>query len=64
MLGSELFGRKETTRIFNQKTVDLDHLTDNVKLMSFSWLKANMLTLAFGYDDWWRHPLLCMGVIV
>jgi len=49
--------------IFKQKTVDLNHLIENVKFMSFSWLKANMLTFAFSYNDRWWHPFLCMCVI-
>lgn len=48
---------------FNQKNGDLDQLADNIKLMSFSWLKAKMHTLAFSYNDWWWHPLICMGVL-
>jgi hypothetical protein len=50
--------------IFTQKDLDLYHLTDNVKCMSFLWLKVNKLTFAFSYNDWWRHPLHCMCVIV
>jgi len=50
--------------IFNQKNVDLHHLADNVKFMSFPWLKANVPTFAFSYNDRCRNPLLCMGVFV
>jgi len=49
--------------IFKSKAQDLVQLLDNVKFLSFSWLKANMFTSAFGYNDWWRHLLLCMGVM-
>jgi len=49
--------------IFKHKVQDLVHLLDNIKFMSFLWLKAIMLTSAFSYNDWWRHPLLCMGVM-
>jgi len=48
--------------IFNSKIQDLEHLLETVKFLSFSWLKANLLTSAFSYNDSWRHPLLCMGV--
>jgi len=40
--------------------LDLAHLLDNVKFMYFAWLKAKMLTFAFSYTNWWRHPLLCV----
>ncbi|KEH26083.1 hypothetical protein MTR_6g044010 [Medicago truncatula] len=42
-------------RIFKNKAQDLVHLLDNVKFISFSWLKANMLTSAFSYNDWWQE---------
>lgn len=35
----------------------------NVIFVSFSSLKANRLTSAFSYNDGWRHPLICMGVM-
>jgi len=47
---------------FHNKAQDLVKLLDNVKFMSFLWLKSRLLTYAFSYNDWWRHPLLCMGV--
>jgi len=48
--------------IFKLEVADLCNLLDNVKFMYFLWLKANRLTSAFSYNDWWRHPLLCMSV--
>jgi len=54
--------KERNNRIFNNKAEDLCKLLDNVKLMSFLWLRANKLTSAFSYHDWWRHPLLCFGV--
>jgi len=50
--------------IFNQKIDNVDHLADNVKFMSFSWLKTNMPNLSFSYHDWWQNLLPCMGVIM
>jgi len=54
--------KERNSRIFSHTTQDLAHLLDSVKFMSFAWLKAKMLTFAFSYTDWWRHPLICMGV--
>jgi len=34
-----------------------------MKRTSFLWLSSNVPHLAFGFHDWWRHPLLCMGVV-
>jgi hypothetical protein len=39
-------------RIFKGKVQDLVHLLDNVKFMSFLWLKVNKFTSAFSYNDW------------
>jgi len=49
-------------RIFKNKAHDLIKLLDYVKFMSFSWLKAKLFSSAFSYNDWWRNPLLCMGI--
>jgi len=56
--------KERNNRIFNQKIDTLDHSVDKVKVMSFSWLQANMPTFAYSYNDWWRHPLPCMGVVL
>jgi len=48
--------------ILQNKVQDLAKLLDYVKLLSFLWLKAKLITSAFSYNDWWRRPLLCMGV--
>jgi len=56
--------KERNNRIFNQKIDTLDHSVDKVKFMSFSWLQANMPTFAYSYNDWWRHPLPCMGVVL
>jgi hypothetical protein len=55
--------KERNNMIFNQKIDTLDHLVDKVKFMPFSWLHANMPTFAYNYNDRWRHPLPCMGVI-
>jgi len=30
---------------------------------SFLWISSNIIPIAFNFHDWWRHPLLCMGVM-
>jgi len=55
---------EKNNRIFNQKIDTLAHLVDNVKFMSFSWLKTYKPTYAFNYHNWWQHPLPCMGVLL
>jgi len=50
--------------VFNQMALDSHAIADKVKLLSFSWLKANMSSFAFTYQDWWHHPLSCMGVLM
>lgn len=54
--------KERNNRIFTNKARDLICLLDSVKFLSFSWLQANLHFTAFSYNDWWRNPLLCMGL--
>ena len=54
--------KERNNMIFNNKAQDMVQLLETVKFLSFSRLKANFLTSAFSYNDWWRNPLLCMGI--
>jgi len=54
--------KERNNRIFKNKALDLVQLLDKVKFVSFTWLRANRLTSAFSYNEWWRHPLICMSV--
>jgi len=36
-------------KIFSQKGVSIHHLLDKVKLLSYWWLNAEYVKLAFGY---------------
>jgi hypothetical protein len=54
--------KERNNRVFHQKITDSQSIADKVKLLSFQWLKVNLITFVFSYHDWWRHPLLCMGV--
>jgi len=54
--------KERNYRIFKNNAQDLFKLLDAVKFLSFSWLKAKLLTSSFDYNDGWRSPLLCMGV--
>lgn len=47
--------------VFKHKALELHQITDRVKLLSFQWLKASLITFAYNYTDWWRHPLSCMS---
>jgi len=54
--------KEMNNRVFHQKVAAPQILAEKVKLLSFRWLKANMVTFVFSYHDWWQHPLSCMGV--
>jgi len=54
--------KERNNMIFHNKAQDLVKLLDHVRFMSYIWLKARLLTSAFSYNDWWWHPLSCMGV--
>jgi hypothetical protein len=54
---------KERNRRVFQNTVSTHFsLIEKVKLHSFLWLKSKQLAFAYNYHDWWKHPILCMGV--
>jgi hypothetical protein len=54
--------KDRNNRVFNNKTSDPNIILDSVKLTSFLWLKAHSPSFVFDFQDWWRHPLLCMGL--
>lgn len=49
-------------RIFKNIASDPSVLIDKVKFHSFLWLKSHQVSFTYSYYDWWKHPLLCMGV--
>jgi len=49
--------------VFKNVVIDPLIIAAKVKLNSFLWLSSNFVPIAFGFHDWWRHPLLCMGVM-
>lgn len=55
--------KERNNRVFNNQTSDPHTILDKVKLTSFLWLKAHSPSFVYDYYDWWRHPLLCMGVV-
>jgi hypothetical protein len=53
--------KERNNRIF-QNTVPFV-LIDKIKLHSFLWLKSKQVDFVYSYLDWWKNPLLCMGVL-
>jgi len=49
--------------VFKNAVIDPFAIVERVKLNSYFWLYSNFVPLAFDFHDWWRHPLLCMGVM-
>jgi hypothetical protein len=56
--------KKKNNRIFQDTTSDSSTIVEKVKLNSFMWLKSSQTSFIYDYHDWWKNPLLCMGVIV
>jgi len=56
--------KEMNNRVFKNTTSNPYSLLEKVKLNSFLWLKTNQVSFAYGYHDWWRHLLLCMGVLL
>jgi len=53
--------KERNNRVFTDTVIDPLHIVKKVKLNSFLWISSNYVPIAFGFHDWWRHPLLCMG---
>jgi len=56
--------KERNDRLFNNVASDPATLVEKVKLNLFLWLKSKNALFVFSYDEWWRHPLHCMGVTV
>jgi len=54
--------KNQNNRVFQNTVYNPFTLIEKVKQLSFLWLKSKQVPLAYGYHDWCRHPLLCMGV--
>jgi hypothetical protein len=54
--------KERNNRLFQTTVSDPSVLADKVKLNSFLWLKSNKANFSFSYHNWWKHPVLCMGV--
>ncbi|AES94437.1 hypothetical protein MTR_5g014380 [Medicago truncatula] len=57
-----VFWKEINHRIFKNIASDPSVLINKVKFHSFLWLKSHQVSFTYSYYDWWKHPLLCMGV--
>jgi hypothetical protein len=55
--------KERNNRIFKNAVIDPYNIVEKVKLNSFLWLSSNFVPITFGFYDWWRHPLLCIGAM-
>lgn len=56
--------KERNNRIFHNTVSTPFTLIEKVKLNSFLWLKSKQVTFVYSYHDWWRQPILCMGVLM
>jgi len=49
-------------RIFKNAHSHPYALVEKAKLHSFLWVKAKHPSFTYCYYDWWKHPMLCLGV--
>ncbi|AES95399.1 hypothetical protein MTR_5g025040 [Medicago truncatula] len=56
--------KERNNQIFNNNVLPLHQLLDQVKLLSFNWLRRKTINFAYTYHEWWRHPLFCMGIFM
>jgi hypothetical protein len=55
--------KDRNNRVFTNEVIDIHNILEKVKRNSFLWIFSNITPIAFDFHDWWRHPLLCMGVM-
>jgi len=55
--------KERNSCVFKNAVMDPFSIVERVKLNSFLWLSSNYVPISFGFNDWWRHPLLCIGVM-
>jgi len=48
--------------VFNNTVSTPFTLIEKVKMTYFLWLKSKQAPFTYSYHDWWKQPLLCMGV--
>jgi len=56
--------KERNNHVFQNTVSDSSIIAEKVKLNSFLWLKSKQSIFIYSYHDWWKHPLLCMGVQV
>jgi len=56
--------RERNSRVFKNTTSSPFTLIEQVKLHSFLWLKSKHVAYVYSFYEWWRHPTLCMGVLL
>jgi len=54
--------KERNNRVFQNTVSHPSTLVEKLKLHSFLWVKSKQTTFLYSYHDWWKHPLLCMGV--
>lgn len=55
--------KERNNYVFKNAVIDPLGIVEKVKLNSFLWLSSNFVPISFGFHDWWRHSLLCMGIM-
>nr|ABD28363.1 hypothetical protein MtrDRAFT_AC148289g7v2 [Medicago truncatula] len=53
--------KEMNARIFRAKESTMHQLLENIKLISFSWFKANSISFYYKFYDWSQNPFHCVG---
>jgi hypothetical protein len=56
--------KERNNRVFNQKDLDIHQIIDNVKRVSFQWIKASLTTFAYSYTDMVVTPFTVHGCFI
>ena len=50
-------------RIFQNKEMKMDLLIDQVRVLSWNWLRVKSKGMKYDLAQWWTNPLACLGVV-
>jgi len=54
--------KERNARFFQGTENSPSQLLESIKLLSFSWYKANFVVFHYQFHAWCRNPFLCLGI--
>ena len=54
--------KEKNSKIFNGKECSTYQIVENIKLLTFLWLKARIANLSFNYHAWWLSSFTMLDI--